>query len=68
MPELEITNDVLLVLVKQVVEDLFVQKRYPLKVISTPRLKTDDFINKSIRFVAEVCDVLLPLHFLLDIS
>jgi len=59
-----VTNNVLLVLVEQVVENLFVKKGDALKIISRPWLEWDDFINESIWFMTQICDVLLSLNFL----
>ena len=63
-----VADDVLLVLVEQVVEDLLVQDSDAFEVIARARLEADDLIDQPVTLVAQVCDVLLPLHFLLDIS
>ena len=63
-----LANDVLLVLVEQVVEDLFVQKGNALEVVTRARLETDDFIDEAVRLVRQVRDVLLSLHLLLHIG
>ena len=63
-----VANDVLLILVEQVVEDLLVQDSDALEVVAGTRLKADDLIDEPVALVTEVGDVLLALHFLLDIS
>ncbi len=56
------------VLIKQVVENLLVKKSDALKVVATARLKTDNFVYKSIRLMGEVGDDLLSLDLLANIS
>ena len=58
----------LLVLIQQVVEDLLVQDRDALKVVTTARLKGDDFVDEPVGLVRQIGDVLLPLNFLLDVG
>lgn len=43
-----LANNVLLIFVEEVVEDLFVEERDALKVISRARLKTDNLIDQTI--------------------
>ena len=57
----------LLVLVKQVVEDLLVEKSDTLKVVARSWLEAHDLIDESVGLVTKVGDVLLTLHFLLDV-
>lgn len=58
----------LLVLVKQVVEDLLVQDGDTFEIVSRARFETDNLVNKSIRLVRQVGDVLLPLYLLLHVG
>ena len=57
----------LFVLVKQIVEDLLVEQSNTLKVVARPWLETNDLVNKSIRLMTQVSNVLLPLNFLFHI-
>jgi len=58
----------LLVFVEEIIEYLLVQESDALEVIARARLKADYLIDQSVGLVAEIGDVLLPLHFLLDVS
>ena len=58
----------LLVFVEEVVENFLVEKGDALEVVATARLKAHDLVNKAVRFVGEVGNVLLPLHLLLDVG
>ena len=57
----------LLILIQQIVENLLVEKSDALKVITASGFEADDFVDESVGFVAQVSNVLLPLHLLLDI-
>jgi hypothetical protein len=59
---------VLLVLVKQIVEDLFVKEGDSLEVVTRSWLETDDLVDETVGLVAEVCDVLLTLNLLLNVG
>jgi len=58
----------LLVFVEEIIEYFLVQESDALEVIARARLKADYLIDQSVGLVAEIGDVLLPLHFLLDVS
>ena len=58
----------LLVFVKQVVEDLLVEKCDSLKVIARPRLKAHNLIDQPIWLVGQIGDILLSLDLLLDVG
>ena len=58
----------LLILVQKVVKDLFIKKGDTLKVIARSWLERNDLIDKSVRLMGQICDVLLPLHLLFYIS
>jgi len=58
----------LLVFVEEIIEYLLVQESDALEVIARARLEADYLIDQSVRLVAKIGDVLLPLHFLLDVS
>ena len=63
-----LADDVLLVLVKKIVEDLLVEQGDALEVIARAGLETDNLINQAVRLVRQVGDVLLSLHFLFNVS
>ena len=58
----------LFVLVEKVVENLLVKQSDSLEVVTGSWLKTDDLIDKSVRLMTKVSDVLLPLNFLFHIG
>ena len=64
----EISNNVLLILIHQVVKNPLVKLSNSFKVISTSRLKRYNLIDQLIALMWEICDVLLPLILLLYIS
>jgi hypothetical protein len=55
---------VLLVLIEQIVEDLFIEQGNALEVVARARLKAHDLVNQPVRLMGEVRDVLLPLYLL----
>ena len=58
----------LLVFIKQVVEDLLVKEGDAFEIVTRARLKTDNLIDESVRLVGQVGDVLLPLNLLLNVG
>ena len=62
------SDDVLLVLVEQVVEDLLVKQGDALEIVSWAGFKAHNLIDQAIGLMGEVGDVLLTLDLLLDIS
>lgn len=63
-----VADDVLLVLIEQVVENLFIKKGNTLEVVTRSWLEADDLVDESVRLMAEVCDVLLTLDLLFHIG
>ena len=63
-----VTNNVLLVLIQKIVEDLLVQKSDSFKIVTWSWLEGNDFINKSVRLMTQVSNILLSLNFLLHVS
>ena len=64
----EIAEDMLLVLVKKIIEDPFVEHGDAFEVVSRPWLVAHDFVDESVGLMAEVRDVLLSLILLLDVG
>ena len=58
----------LLIFVEQIVEDLFVEQSDSIEIVSWSGFKTDNLIDQAIWLMGQICNVLLPLHFLFDIS
>jgi hypothetical protein len=58
---------VLLVLVKKVVKNFLIQQGNTFKIVSGPGLEADNLIDETVGLMAQVCDVLLSLNFLLHI-
>ena len=58
----------LLIFVEQIVEDLLVEQSDSIKVVSWSGFKTNNLIDQAIWLMRQICNVLLPLHFLFDIG
>ena len=58
----------LFVLIKQIVEDLLVQKSDAFKVVSGAWLKRHDLVDEPVGLVAQVGNVLLSVDFLLYVG
>ena len=55
----------LFVFVQQVVEDFLVEESDALEIVSRSGLKAYNLIDQSVGLVAQICDILLSLDFLL---
>jgi hypothetical protein len=58
----------LFVFVQQVVEDFPVKESDAFEVITRSWFEGYDLIDKPVRLMTQVCDVLLPLDLLFDVS
>lgn len=63
-----VTDDLLLVFIEEIVEYFLVQQGDAFEVVARAWLKADNLVDQAVRLVRQVCDVLLPLHFLLDVG
>ena len=63
-----VADDVLLVLVEQIVENLFVKEGDSFEVVTRSWLETDDLVDEAVGLVAEIRDVLLTLYLLLNVG
>jgi len=63
-----VADDVLLVFVKQIVEDFLVEESDAFEIVTRARFKRHDLVDQAIGLVGEVGDVLLSSHFLFDVG